>query len=92
MIPQRMCIVLLDGTDVPFLGGSARACNARVMERVRATRCPLHHFTSHGSHPAMRVAPDLALTPSLFDDRDFDEAVRESSLSYVETVAVHAGP
>lgn len=62
------------------------------MERVSSTRCTLHDLRSHGTHPAMLVAPDLALTPSLFDDRDFDEAVRESSLSYVETVAVHAGP
>jgi phosphatidylglycerophosphate synthase len=86
MISQRMYIVLLDGPDVHFLGGSARARNARVIDRVSAVQRPLGDLAGYGSHPSMLVPPHVALTPALFNDRTFEEAVRESSPSCLQTV------
>ena len=87
MISQRMYIVLLEGPDVHFLGGSARARNARVIDRVSATSCRLDDLPSHGSNPAMLVPAHVALTPALFDNRDFAQAARESSPSCLQTLS-----
>ena len=94
MIAHRMYIVLLDGADVRFLGGSARARNARIIQHVSAAQCSLADLPSRGSSPAMLVPAHIALTPALFDDRGLAEAARESTPSCLQTAAaaaVHGG-
>ena len=84
MMRLSMYIVLIDGPDAPFLGGSTRARNARVVQRSSAALCPSLALNGYGPHAAMLVPPDVALMPSLFHDEAFDTASRRSAATYLE--------
>ena len=71
-----MYTVLLDGPDPRFLGGSARDRNARIVRRAGAALCLPTDLYRYQSHAAMLVPSDVALTPSLFSDPTFNDAVR----------------
>lgn len=74
-----MYTVLVGGPDPDFLGGSARARNARVVERGGASLCSMDALASYGPHAAMLVPHDVALMPSLFRDQTFDAATRRGT-------------
>jgi CDP-L-myo-inositol myo-inositolphosphotransferase len=69
-----MYIVPIDGSDVRFLGGSARARNLRVAERAGADVRPLSALPAGGSDTAVLVPPHSALMVPLFRDPAFIEA------------------
>jgi phosphatidylglycerophosphate synthase len=71
MIPQRMHIVLMDGTDPRFLGGSARARNARVARRAGADIVAHTPSATCADTIAVLVPSTVALMPTLFNDPAF---------------------
>jgi CDP-L-myo-inositol myo-inositolphosphotransferase len=79
MIAQRMYIVPIDGDDVRFLGGSARARNARVAERAGANIRPLASLPASGADTAVLVPPQAALMLALFRDQSFIDATHQAS-------------
>ncbi|HUR33221.1 MAG TPA: CDP-alcohol phosphatidyltransferase family protein [Vicinamibacterales bacterium] len=79
-----MHIVLMDGADVRFLGGSARRRNARVAARAGAHVGPLDSGPLSASQPAVLVPSTTALMLSLFSDVTFVDAVRGPSVVRLE--------
>src|SRR3954451_16878929 len=77
MIPQRMHIVLLGGADPRFLGGSARARNARVAERAGATVWTPSSLPSDISGPVILAPPGVALTTTFLADEGLVRAATE---------------
>ena len=85
MIPQRMHIVLLGGADPRFLGGSARARNTRVAERVRAEVWNPATLPADSVGPAILVPSSVALTTALFADEAFVRATRALSPTWADS-------
>lgn len=95
MIPQRMYIVPLGGADVRFLGGSARARNARVAARAGSQVATLDTLDATRPAPAMLVPPATALMPGLFSDPGLADVVRAQQASRLvspEGATVVVGP
>jgi len=80
-----MHIVLLGGADPRFLGGSARARNARVAERVRAKTWTPDTLPVDASGPVVLVPPGVALTTALFADGDFVRATQGAAHTWADS-------
>jgi phosphatidylglycerophosphate synthase len=76
MIPQRMYIVSMEGEDIRFLGGSARARNARVGERAGGSAGSCADLAAYGDTPVVLVPTRSALMLTLFTSAAFVDAVR----------------
>lgn len=90
-----MYIVLADGADCRFLGGSARARNARVAHRVGARQITLDTLPPNDTTPTMLVPADVALMVPLFSDSAFVEQAASSTPAWLEAepgAAVLVGP
>jgi 1L-myo-inositol 1-phosphate cytidylyltransferase / CDP-L-myo-inositol myo-inositolphosphotransferase len=90
-----MFIVLADGTDRRFLGGSARARNARVVQRVGARSHTLDTLPAHDITPTVFVPPDSALMVALFSDAAFLERAHTCTPLWLQAepgAAVLVGP
>ncbi|MGC4085324.1 MAG: CDP-alcohol phosphatidyltransferase family protein [Vicinamibacterales bacterium] len=74
MIPQRMYIVSMEGADVRFLGGLARARNERVATRGGATLVSANSLASLGSAFTLLVPAGTALMVPLFADAQLHDA------------------
>lgn len=79
-----MYIVPADGADRRFLGGSARARNARVALRVGARRAALEDLRQDDSESAVLVPAESALMLPLFSDPMFVNAVRGGVPTWLE--------
>jgi CDP-L-myo-inositol myo-inositolphosphotransferase len=90
-----MYIVLAEGADRRFLGGSARARNARVVRRVGAREQTLDTLSVNDTTPTILVPADAALMVALFADPVFLEQARQSTPAWLEAdsnAAVLVGP
>jgi phosphatidylserine synthase len=80
-----MHIVLLGGADPRFLGGSARARNTRVAERIRATVSTPATLLPDVPGPVILVPPGVALTTALFADKRFVRITRELQHTWADS-------
>lgn len=95
MIPQRMYIVPLEGADVRFLGGSARARNARVAARAGAAAGVLGELPAYGTNLVLLVPPGTALMLPLFSDPAVTDAAHGGlarRLDAPDGASVYLGP
>ena len=80
-----MYIVPADGADYRFLGGSARDRNTRIAARVGARIIGASDIQAQETTAAVFVPVESALTPALFDDPIFVDAVSGTSARRLES-------